>query len=113
MGDSAERIYRNGPAATLRKPDGSVVTGRGLVARLKTQASDYAPGQRHETGWMDSPLWVFTGSLPGAEPGDQLEQGGGCYRVLKAEKLPLGGRVVCLRAVLERSGEEDAGDDGT
>ena len=108
MKDISKRVSRKMGAAVLVKGDGSRKACRGELARLKDQAG-HTPGELHETGILCRPLYIFTGSAAGAEPGDQLEQEGLRYGVLKAEALAIGGTKVLDRLVLERLVDEDEG----
>jgi len=109
MKDIADRVFRHMEKARLVAADGSRREGRGAVARWKGSAGDPLGVLRHEMGDLDEPLYVFTGSLPLAQQGDLLEQGGELYTVLHGSRVILGDTVVCTRAVLEKRRDENAG----
>lgn len=100
----SREIFRHMPAVRLTRSDGSKGRGQGTVTRLKEKADRLAVGNRHETGELSLPLYVFTGWLDKAEPGDVLEQGEEAYTVLRAEDCG-----VCARVFLERRVSADGG----
>lgn len=102
MRDFSKTVCRRMGPAVLTSGDGSQTRCRGEVARLKGRSGDYGAGQEHQTGELCEPLYVFTGDLASASPGDTLEQNGVPYTVLKAEPLTIGGGRFFLRAVMER-----------
>ncbi|MCI9256957.1 hypothetical protein [Acutalibacter sp.] len=102
----AKELYRQLEQAVLTRADGTQIPCRGLVARQK--APDHAGALPHEAGCLCQPLYVFTGGLEEASPGDRLEQGGAAYTVLNVEPLALGSLSLGLRLVMERR-LDDAG----
>lgn len=107
--DISGKIFRRMPRAWAFRPGHDPVAGRGLVVRLKAEAGSHTDGLRHGTGALCAPLFVFTGALEGAAPGDILEQEGLRYTVLKAEPMEIAGTGLGIRLVLERQVDEDAG----
>lgn len=101
MRDISKEIYREWEPASLIGKDGSARTVRGLVIPKSGGGVD-GPGERHESGVLEEPRFIFTGWVDQAEPGDILEQDGQRYTVLKAEFLRLGNVKVAGRLVLER-----------
>ena len=77
--------------------------------RLKAETGSHIDGLRHGTGALCAPLFVFTGALEGAAPGDVLEQDGLRYTVLKAEPMEIAGTGLGVRLMLERQVDENAG----
>lgn len=106
MKNWAQQVFRHMPPVALTRGDGTAIQGRGAVVSQKD--SGYAP-QAHQAGALPKPLFVFTGDLEAAAPGDVLTQGGRQYTVLGARRLVLGGQALCLRAVLEERGGADEG----
>ena len=100
MEDLAGRVFRHMAGVRVTGTDGKAGEGRGIISRQRGQ-------QGQALGELTKPLYVFTGSLPRAEPGDLLEQGGERYRVLYGDRVTLGGAAVCTRAVLEKREAED------
>ena len=107
MRDCSKNLYRLLGRAVLTGGDGTKTPCRGAVVRRKAQAGDYASGLPHETGELCRPLYVFTGGLDSAQPGDVLEQDGVEYTVLGAEPLALGPMRLGLRLVMERRPEHE------
>lgn len=83
--------------------------GRGLVVRLKDETGSHVQGERHQLGTLCKPLFVFTGALEEAVPGDVLEQDGQRYTVLKTERMEIAGTVLGVRLTMERQVETDDG----
>lgn len=95
------------PEARLLRGEQAAITGRGLVVRLKAETGSHVRGESHQLGTLCQPLFVFTGALEGAEPGDVLEQDGQRYTVLKAERMEIAGTVLGVRLTMERRVETD------
>lgn len=107
MKSIAGRAFAHIGSVRLLGPQGREQAGRGIIARRRGQPGGMA-GEGHQLGKLENPLYVFTGDLEEARPGDILEaRCGERYRVLQAETVALGDTAVCLRAVLEREGAED------
>lgn len=102
-----KRLFRYFDAVELEQASGGTVGGRGLVARLKGDPEEARGSLPHQLGELALPLYVFTGWLEQAAPGDVLCRGADRYRVLRAEPLAVGGQEVCLRALLERLETEE------
>ena len=100
-------VFRHRAGVRVTGADGKAGEGRGIISRQRGQQGQVLRGLNHPLGELTKPLYVFTGSLPWAEPGDLLEQGGEQYRVLYGDRVTLGGAVVCTRAVLEKREAED------
>ena len=109
MRDISRRIFRHMPEAALLKAEREPVYGRGTVERLKAEGGSHTAGERHGTGRLCAPLFVFTGSLDGAAVGDALEQDGQRYTVLKVGRLCAAGTVFGVRLVMERQVAEHDG----
>lgn len=109
MGDKAKIVFRNAPEASVAHPDGTVSKARGLVARMWGQGDRLSAGEPHESGGLESPLYLFTGWAEKAGPGDVLKQGGGSYTVLRAEDMAVGGMRIAARLLLERQVVQDDG----
>ncbi|MCI8385297.1 MAG: hypothetical protein HFE95_02500 [Acutalibacter sp.] len=101
MKDISKQVYRNWRPALLTGKDGSTWAARGLVVRKNGTGTD-GPGERHESGLLEEPRYIFTGWASQARPGDLLEQDGQQYRVLQAEFLCIGNVKAAARLVLER-----------
>lgn len=108
MKDISKTVCRRMEPAVLTAADGLQTHCRGVVSRLKAQAGDYSAGLAHEAGELCRPLYVFTGDLASAAPGDRLEQNGAEYTVLKAEPLSIGSARLCLRVVMERGSVDES-----
>lgn len=102
-----KRLFRYFDAVELEQASGGTIAGRGLVARLKGDPEEARGSLPHQLGELTLPLYVFTGWLEEAAPGDVLCRGADRYRVLRAEPLAAGGQEVCLRALLERLETEE------
>lgn len=107
MEDLAGRVFRHMAGVRVTGADGKAGEGRGIISRQRGQQGQALGGLNHPLGELTKPLYVFTGSLPRAEPGDLLEQGVEQYRVLYGDRVTLGGAAVCTRAVLEKREAED------
>ena len=90
-----KRLFRYFDAVELERASGGTVGGRGLVARLKGDPEEVRGSLPHQLGELALPLYVFTGWLEEAAPGDVLCRGADRYRVLRAEPLAAGGQEVC------------------
>lgn len=101
MRDISKELYREWEPALLTGKNGSGRQVRGLLVR-KGGTGTQGPGERHESGVLEEPRYIFTGWVDQAEPGDVLEQDGQRYTVLEAEFLHLGNVRVAGRLVLER-----------
>lgn len=97
----ARRAFRGAGKVTLTTAAGETAEGRGIVSALRQETGE--PGdRRHFLGALGRPLYHFVGYLPMAEPGAELTQGGESYTVLDLRRISLGGREICVRALLER-----------
>ncbi len=105
-GQLALRIFRHMEPVTAAALSGDESVGKGIVSAFQRGKGDYG-GERHALGNMGLPLYRFTGWLPEWEKlsGGTLVQGGVSYRVLEAAPVMLGGRMICVRAVLEKEAE--------
>ncbi len=108
MKDQSKRIYRRAAEAVVARQDGTTGQARGLVVRLWGKADSLTSGERHVSGLLESPLYVFTGWAEEAQPGDVLEQEGRRYTILKAGKLVVGGLTVAARLLLEGQVTDDS-----
>lgn len=101
-----ERLFRYFEPVELEGQSGEKSAGRGLVARLRGDQEDLRGSLAHQLGELCQPLYVFTGWLEEAAPGDVLRQGKSSYRVLQAGPLKIGGQALCMRVLLEKIGTE-------
>ncbi len=97
------RAFRRMGRVSLELPDGSSLSGRGLVSAIRRNTGEPG-GSRHPLGVLPRPLYRFVGWLPGLEDasGGVLTQAGQSYTVLDGRRVLLGDREVCVRALLER-----------
>ncbi len=99
----ALRAFRHAGRVLVESAGGEAREGRGIVSPLRQEAGEPG-GERHSLGVLGRPLKRFLGWAPEPDkmPGGTLVQGEERYTVLDVKPVLLGGRRVCVRALLER-----------